>query len=113
MYRICLSLLTLCGVDTVPLPIPVRRGRSRRDVLQSRPHRWKHLEHLIEAADLKYFLDHGLQTGKNHLAVLLSASLSRGHEYSQAGAADVDQSAAIQQQHFLFPRAAGQVRRTT
>src|SRR5262245_51601490 len=94
-----------------PLSIPIRSGGSRRDVFQSRPHRWKHLKHFIESADLKYFLDPGLQIGKNYFAVLLSASLSRCHEHSQTGAADIDQSTAIQQEHFLFSRAACQVRR--
>src|SRR5215468_11220064 len=93
------------------LLIPIHRRGSRRDVFQSRPHGWKHLKHLIESADLKYFLDPGLQTGNNHFAVLLSASLSRSHEHSQTGAANIDQSATIQQELFLFSRAAVQVRR--
>src|SRR4029077_5075821 len=85
------------------LPTIIRSGRGRGDVFQSRPHRWKHLEHLIEAADLKYFLDHWLQSGNNHLAVLLPALFPGNHEHPQAGAADINQSTAIQQQLFFPP----------
>src|SRR5262247_3097719 len=51
-----------------PLPIPIRRGGSRRDFFQSLTHSWKHLKHLVESADLKYLLDPRRQIGNNHLA---------------------------------------------
>src|SRR5215467_8193141 len=103
--------LVLSPVDIASSLAVIDSGSRGRNRLQRSAHGWKQLEQRIEATDLKHFLDHGLQSRENHLAVLLTALLCRDHEHAKAGAANENYPAKIQDQYLVFSGATRHVRR--